>query len=732
MTDLGKVSEQQERAVLKAFRDAVQSVKDQSVLNEIVALLERGDVDGVVNLLQLDQATFEPLEDAIRAAYREGGIVGAAQIGPIPLLNVADGLAAFRFNMRSLRAEEWLAAMSSRLIVEISDDQRAMVRERLTESLAQGVNPKQSALELIGRVDNRTGQRAGGFIGMTSQQARWVANAQKELVALDPNYLTRALRDKRFDKTVVSAIKSGKPLSQQKINQIVTTLQARTLQYRGQTISRTESINALRAGQFEAVVQSAEKSGATDIMKRWDATGDSRVRPDHTLLEANYKDGIPLMQAFVAPDGSRLLYPGDTSQGATGAQVINCFIPETIVAVNDLKSAIKREYSGQVIKLCAGSGVNLTVTPNHPILTQKGWIPASEVVKGDNLFYCGIGRQNSRLHPDIADGITTAEQLYNAAQSLCGVNRVCREVVNLHGEIPAKDVDVISVDSRLANTFNSALAEFCNHFTLAETDVSLAAVMFNRICDAAGIRAARRPDSGVCSSSPFSSFVRRSKRRAFDISITNGWSIHTKIIKTFVNAKSRNAKLFCDSVNRESSLKKALNTLSYPISSFKRFLLGNISFSFIDLIARHRGDSKVFKTVNDASVRNSEFLGDMGNWPIRHSRNNWEKFLSLFFPCSDFWPSSVNPHIDKSFFDNPVGETCSIADKSNGLARLVKGFNLVEVDFIDHYHYDGPVYNYETKSGLIVAGNTITHNCRCAPVYRIDYIKRLAKIEGFA
>lgn len=324
MTDLGKVSEQQERAVLKAFRDAVQSIKDQAVLNDIVAMLERGDVEGVVNLLQLDQATFEPLEDAIRAAYREGGITGAEQIGPIPLIAVADGLVSFRFNMRALRAEEWLAAMSSRLIVEISDDQRAMVRERLTESLAQGVNPKQSALELIGRVDNRTGQRAGGFIGLTSQQARWVANAQKELVALDPNYLTRALRDKRFDKTVVSAIKSGKPLNQQKINQIVTTLQARTLQYRGQTISRTESINALRAGQFEAVVQSAEKSGATDIMKRWDATGDSRVRPDHTLLETNYKDGIPLMQAFVAPDGSRLMYPGDTSQGATGGQVINC------------------------------------------------------------------------------------------------------------------------------------------------------------------------------------------------------------------------------------------------------------------------------------------------------------------------------------------------------------------------------------------------------------------------
>lgn len=321
--NLSQITTTQERAVLRAFREAVQSVKDQAIIQEIVRLLEVGNVDGVIDLLQLDQATFEPLEEAIRQAYREGGITGAEQVGTIP---TEAGTLVMRFNMAAPAAEAWLANLSSRLITEVFDEQRQMVRERLTAGLARGDNPRQSALDLVGRVDPQTRQRTGGFIGLTSRQAQWVASAREELESLNPNYLTRELRDKRLDGAVRKAIEEDRPLTERQINTAISRMQAKTLRYRGEVISRTESINALRAGQFEAIQQAIVKGelDAQDVSKVWSATGDARTRLDHLQMGQAYAEGIPFNQAFVAPDGSRLRFPGDTALGASASQVVQC------------------------------------------------------------------------------------------------------------------------------------------------------------------------------------------------------------------------------------------------------------------------------------------------------------------------------------------------------------------------------------------------------------------------
>jgi uncharacterized protein YejL (UPF0352 family) len=322
--NLLQIQTAQEQAVLRAFRQAIQSVRDQAVIQEIVRLLEVGNVDGVIELLQLDAATFEPLEEAIRQAYRQGGLTGAEQIGTIPL---ELGTIPARFNMALPTATQWLANLSSRLITEVFDEQRQMVRERLTEAVQRGINPRQSALDLIGRIDQRTGKRVGGFIGLTSRQAEWVARARDELEGLNSNYFSRALRDKRFDATVRKAIEQDKPLNRDQINRMITAMQSRTQAYRGQVIARTESINALRAGQFEAIKQAAIKGDIDprDVSKAWDSSSDARTREDHLLMEATYRNNpIGLESAFIAPDGNRLMFPGDTSLGASGSQTIQC------------------------------------------------------------------------------------------------------------------------------------------------------------------------------------------------------------------------------------------------------------------------------------------------------------------------------------------------------------------------------------------------------------------------
>jgi hypothetical protein len=341
--NLSQIARDNERAVLRAFNEAIQSVKDQAVIAEIAALINAGDVDAIVNLLQLDAATFRPLENAVVAAYEAGGVTGASQIGRIP---VEAGTLVARFNVRSPRAEAWLRAWSSERIVEIADDTREVVRRVLTANLAEGVGPRTSALDLVGRFDPVTRKRTGGFIGLTQNQAEWVRNARMDLeligatdeqilarfaaagrqvpVGYDPasSYLSRQLRDKRLDGAVAKASREGSRLKAKQVDAAVSRYQARALRYRAETIARTESINALRSGQAEAIRQAVdtgelEQEFATKV---WDSSGDARTRFTHAMADGQE---VPIDQPFTV-GGYRLMNPGDSSLGAPAGETIQC------------------------------------------------------------------------------------------------------------------------------------------------------------------------------------------------------------------------------------------------------------------------------------------------------------------------------------------------------------------------------------------------------------------------
>jgi len=324
--NLNGISKEQEAAFRKAFSEAVGDIKKNAVIKDLVDRIDAGDIDGVLTAMGINEASFGSIEQAIQNAYRKGGDTGALQVGRIPDPS-KDVSFMFAFNVRNSRAEQWLRENSSSLIVEITQDQREMVRQRLTASLSEGVNPRQSALELVGRKNLVTRRREGGFIGMTSQQANWVSRARGELQDLDPNYLNRKLRDKRFDRSVRKAIASGKPLTKASMDRMVSSLQSRTVKYRGDVIARTESINALRAGQHESLRQATEAGDVKegDVTREWDSSGDARTRETHVRADGQIVRGNEPFNV----GGYQLRYPGDSSMGAPGEETISCRCIET-------------------------------------------------------------------------------------------------------------------------------------------------------------------------------------------------------------------------------------------------------------------------------------------------------------------------------------------------------------------------------------------------------------------
>lgn len=294
--------------VRDAFLAAIAHMRSRVTLSLLIARLERNDTEGAIRAIGLDTAAFNPMLDQIAAAYGAGG--GKAN-DQLPILRDPEGFRiGVRFDVRNPAAEAWLRSNGATLVREIVDDQVAMLRQILANGQMGGKSVRSIALDLIGRINKTTGMREGGAIGLTSTQEQWAKAYEAELQSLNRNALTRALRDRRFDKALLKAIEDGKAIPADKIAKMTTAYRNRLLQFRGETIARTETVTALNAGRDEAmrqVVASGAVSG-NRIDEIWDVTMDGRERDSHGAMNGQVQS---FGQPFISGAGYRLRYPGD-------------------------------------------------------------------------------------------------------------------------------------------------------------------------------------------------------------------------------------------------------------------------------------------------------------------------------------------------------------------------------------------------------------------------------------
>ena len=306
-----------------AFLQAVADIKRGTDLDALIAAIERNDVPAALTALKLGPEYFAPLDDAVRATFKGGGTY---MLDTLPVKNPRTGLElVIRFQGRNPRAESWVAKKSSDLIVEIVTSQRDAVRDVVLRGITEGVNPRQTALELIGRVDPATGRRAGGIVGNTTRDRLAVERMRDELGSprMASGYFRRKARDKRFDSIVRKSIESGEKLSDEKIRQIAGKYSDKLLQLRGERIARTETLTALNAGRTEGMQQliDSDEVKKDSVTKEWSSSADKRVRDIHVTMDGSEVD---FDQPFISPTGAELMFAGDTSLGAGGEDTVQC------------------------------------------------------------------------------------------------------------------------------------------------------------------------------------------------------------------------------------------------------------------------------------------------------------------------------------------------------------------------------------------------------------------------
>lgn len=220
---------------------------------------------------------------------------------------------------------------------------------------------------------------------------------------------------------------------------------------RARTVARTETMGAVNGGAFRGATLDAEERGDPAPFKVWLSTDDRRTRPTHVAADGQR---TLLAEPFVV-GGAALLYPGDPMGPAN--EVINCHPGDTRVSLtSELQRVYRRSYEGPLIRIKTLDGMELSATPNHPLLTDTGWVPAQGLQVGDHLVGAPGAERVGGREPHVQNAETTLQELYASALESGVPLRTVGSAVDFHGDGSDKEVQVVPVHGGLRDVSDPA------------------------------------------------------------------------------------------------------------------------------------------------------------------------------------------------------------------------------------------------------------------------------------
>lgn len=143
---------------------------------------------------------------------------------------------------------------------------------------------------------------------------------------------------------------------------------------------------------------------------------------------------------------------------------VNCVLPDSVVYAPDAEMLTQSDYSGDVIEVRTANGRCFTVTPNHIMLTARGWVRAKDIVKGDKvIYYCGWDKFITETNPTNNHCVLTIENLFTSFVEDGTVIPATMPTTaeDFKGDaIENGEVNIILVDSFLRDKFNPMQRKF--------------------------------------------------------------------------------------------------------------------------------------------------------------------------------------------------------------------------------------------------------------------------------
>ena len=363
-------------------------------------------------------------------------------------------------------------------------------------------------------------------------------------------------------------------------------------------------------------------------------------------LNPNYP---PLAAAFGKMDPAG---PNDLSNTFLNIHP-NCLVPGGLVLAEGLMSESRRPYDGKVVTLETSSGNRITVTPNHPVLTDRGFIAAGLLEEGQKIIeasgkYTGLFGEA----PNDINIPTGLEEIFHSLVS-SGGSAACRVVGSaeqFHGDgVPDSKVDIVFADGSGVSKRDPVLSQ-----KLTEKDLPAGHL--------------RRP-----------------------VLVRKG-SLAEHFIRELSSLYRRVSRfgLICGI--------KGISEDSKNLSDLRR----GATAGFSNLSERQPGFMEFKETVKKLRVLGSELFGNIVKAlaPGPLGKDHAEVMLGVF----------DSPRVEIKF----PGDVC--AREPLLVARLQELFrdNGLVVSVLTHKStssYSGFVYNLETRYGYYVYNSIVTHNC---------------------
>lgn len=268
---------------------------------------------------------------------------------------------------------------------------------------------------------------------------------------------------------------------------------------RAETIARTETA---RASQHGAQVQAAELGYDR---KKWLLGGGSCPLCEGAALMV--ADGIPNTdpptpwftagQTIVGTDGKAY---------TVGMDVIvptelhpNCFPGDTMVSPGTVHAAMRGWYEGKTVTIRTEAGNRLTCTPNHMILTDRGWVTAGLLNHGDKVIKALVG--DGAIDPNVNHSPSRIDEVFESLRLTGGVTVGAVPVAPeyLHGDAASVhgNIEVVATDRLLLGHGKPVAGKVSGHNILIGRDVVHAGLPGGGDLDSVLIRMRLVADGGV-------------------------------------------------------------------------------------------------------------------------------------------------------------------------------------------------------------------------------------------
>lgn len=160
---------------------------------------------------------------------------------------------------------------------------------------------------------------------------------------------------------------------------------------------------------------------------------------------------------------ARTAYNYESGDAPRAPDTDRCFPAGTLVQAAGVERAYRRWYEGRLIKIKTASGNEFSGTPNHPILTSKGWVALGLLKQGDSLvrYYWkqNATRGSGVGPPNIQDDPIPIEQVAETLLPMNSGQRMPGGPLDFHGDGRHGDVEIVTAHSHLLNHVHSFKGE---------------------------------------------------------------------------------------------------------------------------------------------------------------------------------------------------------------------------------------------------------------------------------